>query len=181
MTRKDNTKLQATMTVAYEDHNKSLNKHAFFKLNDPGVSEDMVQETFLKTWKYLVKGGKIHLMKAFLYHVLNGLIIDQYRKRKPTSLDSLLEKGFEPGIDDSDRLFDSIDGNTAASLIERLPAKYREVMTMKYVKGLTLEEMSLISKKSKNTIAVQVHRGLQKLKALHILPPVSLLCLLLID
>lgn len=32
-------------------------------------------------------------MKAFPYHVLNNLIVDEYRKRKTASLDDLLEKG----------------------------------------------------------------------------------------
>lgn len=44
-----------------------------------------------------MKGGKIDAMKAFLYHILNNLIVDEYRKRKTVSLDLLLEKGFDPG------------------------------------------------------------------------------------
>lgn len=155
------------MSVAHHDYEKKLNLHAFFKLNSHAIGEDLVQETFIKTWRYLVKGGKIDVMKSFLYHILNNLIIDQYRKRKTSSLDMLLEKGYEPSSDDSERLLNMMDGKAAIPLIERLPETYRKVMRMKYVQDLSLEEMSLITKQSKNTIAVQLHRGLEKLKLLY--------------
>jgi RNA polymerase sigma-70 factor (ECF subfamily) len=114
-----------------------------------------------------VKGGKVDIMKAFLYHVLNNLIVDEYRKRKTTSLDVLLEKGYEPSVDDSERLLNVLDGKSALFLTQRLPEKYRKVMRMRYMQELSLKEMSLITGQSKNAIAVQLHRGLEKLKLLY--------------
>jgi len=167
ITSKQETKQQAVLTVAHHDYKKGLNLYAFSKIHNRALSEDMVQDTFMKTWKYLVKGGKIDIMKAFLYHILNNLIVDEYRKHKTTSLDILLEKGFEPNAGDSRRLFNVLDGKAALILIQRLPLTYQKVMRMRYVQDLTLKEMSLITGKSKNTMAVQVHRGLEKLKLLY--------------
>ena len=112
-------------------------------------------------------GGGIQLLRAFLYHVLNNLIVDEYRKQKTTSLDALLEKGFEPSTGDTKRLLNVLDGKSAQHLIDRLPEKYRAVIHMRYVKELSLSEIALLTKQSKNTIAVQIHRGLKKLKLLH--------------
>ena len=171
MTPKQETKRQAVLTVAHHDFVKGLNLYAFFKVRDRAVSEDLVQDTFTKTWGYLVRGGKIEIMKAFLYHVLNHLIVDEYRKHKTTSLDVLLVKGFEPRererADHSGRLFNILDGKAAFLLIARLPEKYQKVLRMRYVQDLTLKEMSLITGQSKNSLAVQVHRGLEKLKLLY--------------
>ncbi len=155
------------MSAAYEDFSKSLNSHAFFKINDHSLGEDLVQSTFIKTWSYLIKGGKIDTMKAFLYHILNNLIIDEYRKHKSTSLDVLLEAGYEPSNDDTERIANIFDGKGASLLILQLPKMYQEVMTMRYMKDFTLEEISNITGKSKNTIAVQTCRGLEKLKILY--------------
>ncbi len=157
---------QLLLTMAHGDYAKGLNAHAFFKTHNHSTGEDLVQETFMKTWKYLVKGGKIDIMKAFLYHVLNNLIVDEYRKRKTASLDVLIENGFEPGKDHTERLVNILDGKAAILLIQHLPERYQKVMRMRYVQDLTLSEMSLITGKSKNTMAVQVHRGLEKLKVL---------------
>lgn len=167
MTPKQEVERQATLSVAHVDYAKGLGSHAFFKLNNRAMSDDLVQETFMKTWKYLAKDGKIDVMKAFLYHVLNNLIVDEYRRRKSSSLDVLLAKGYEPGADYSDRLIDTLDGKTAMLLIQRLPLTYQKVMRMRYVQDLSLAEMSLVTGQTKNAIAVQLHRGLAKLKLLY--------------
>jgi RNA polymerase sigma-70 factor (ECF subfamily) len=112
-------------------------------------------------------GGKIDTMKAFLYHVLNNLIVDDYRKRKTISLDALMEKGIEPSIVRTAQPFDILDGKTALLLIQRLPQRYQRVIRMRYVQDLSLQEISLITGQSKNAIAVQIHRGLEKLKLLY--------------
>lgn len=169
MTPAQETQQRKVLTVAHHDFEKGLNSHAFFKVNDHAIGEDMVQSTFLKTWSYLVKGGKIEVMKAFLYHILNNLIVDEYRKRKhqTSSLDVLLEKGFDVGANQSESLHNHLDGKAAILLITRLPEAYRKVIRMRYIQDLTLKEISLVTGQTKNTIAVQLHRGLAKLKLLY--------------
>jgi RNA polymerase sigma-70 factor (ECF subfamily) len=160
--------LEQILTDAYNTYKDDLNRHAFYKLNNGATSEDLVQDTFIKTWNYLIKGGKIHLIRSFLYHVLNNLIIDQYRKHKTTSLDTLLEKGFEPCIDNSVNLSDIADGKATLKLVEKLPKAYRQIIDMRYIQDLSLNEISAITGQCKNTIAVQVHRGISKLKLLYV-------------
>lgn len=167
MNRKQELKQKSILTSAYNDYVKGLNLYAYFKVSNRASSQDLVQNTFIKTWSYLVRGGKIDLMKAFLYHILNNLIVDEYRKQKTTSLNVLLEKGFEPSTNDSKRISNILDGKKAISLISRLPIKYQKVMRMRYTQDLSLAEISLITKQSRNTIAVQLHRGLKKLKQLY--------------
>ena len=170
MTPRQELQQRVLLTIAHRDYHKGLGLHAFFKLNNRVTSDDLVQETFLKTWSYLVKGGKIDVMKAFLYHVLNNLIVDEYRKRKAMSLDVLLEKGFELSAGRSERLLDVLDGKAALLLIQQLPVAYQKIMRMRYVQDLSLEEMALVTGRSKNALAVQAHRGLEKLKLLYALP-----------
>ncbi len=158
---------QQVVATAHHDFQKGLNLHAFFRVHEKSLGEDLVQDTFVKTWNYLIKGGKINLMKAFLYHILNNLIVDEYRKHKATSLDVLLEKGFDPSAGDTGRIADILDGKEALLLIHKLPEPYQKVIHMRYAQDLSLEEMSLITGQKKNTIAVQVHRGLEKLKVLY--------------
>jgi RNA polymerase sigma-70 factor, ECF subfamily len=135
----------ALLAIAHHDYEKALNLHSYFRLNDRALSNDLVQETFIKTWSYLAKGGKIDAMKAFLYHVLNNLIIDEYRKRKTVSLDLLLEKGFEPHEKTTKNILDELDGKTALALVKKLPDKYQRVIRMRYTQDLSLEEMSLLT------------------------------------
>ena len=167
MNPKEIKRQRTILATAHNDYSKKLVSYAFFKVSDHSISEDLVQDAFMKTWSYLIKGGKIDTMKAFLYHILNDLIVDEYRKHKMISFDVLLEKGFEPKTDNSGRLFNLLDGKAAILLIQRLPEKYQKVMRMRYVQELSLKEMSLITGQTKNALAVQLHRGLEKLKTLY--------------
>lgn len=168
MTPKQDMRRRTRLTQAHRDYAKGMTAYSLFKVNDQATSNDLVQDTFIKTWGYLVRGGNIVIMKAFLYRVLNHLIIDEYRKRKTTSLDVLLEKGSEPSVENnSERLFNVFDGKLALLLIQHLPIKYRRVMQMRYTQGLSLKEISLITGQSRNAVAVQVYRGLAKLRVLY--------------
>lgn len=121
----------------------------------------------MKTWLYLQNKGQIDLMRAFLYHALNGLIIDEYRKKKAVSLDLLAESGLELEAVNSENIYNIIDGKALLFLIQKLPEKYRDAIDMRYAKDLSLKEMSIIAHQSQNTMSVQVHRGLIKLKQLY--------------
>jgi RNA polymerase sigma-70 factor (ECF subfamily) len=167
MTIREELERKRELTLAHNDYAKGMNSYSFYKVHNHATSDDMVQDTFIKTWAYLARGGKIDIMKAFLYHILNHLIIDEYRKRKTTSLDVLLEKGYEPRVDHSERMINIFDGKMVIILIERLPIKYRRVMKMRYVQELSLKEIALITGQSKNAVTVQTHRGLAKLKMLY--------------
>ncbi len=79
MTPEQEKQRQAVLTEGHKEYSKGLVSHAFFKLHNRSTSDDVVQDTFMKTWKYLAKGGKINLMKSFLYRILNNLIVDEYR------------------------------------------------------------------------------------------------------
>ncbi len=167
MTTVEENTNKTLLTDAHSEYEKGLSSYAYFKVHDRASSGDLVQDTFIKTWSYLVRGGKIDTMKAFLYHILNNLIVDDYRKHKAVSLDVLLEKGFDPSSGDSERLIDMWDGKRATGLIAQLPVSYQKVVRMRYVQDLTLSEMAILTGKSKNTVAVQAHRGLRKLKLLY--------------
>ena len=106
-------------------------------------------------------------MKYFLYNVLNNLIIDEYRKRKNTSLEILLEKGFDPSADNSQTMFDVLDGKVLVILIDYLPKKHRQVLNLRYVQDYSIEEIAKITGQTRNTVTVQAHRGLEQLKVLY--------------
>jgi RNA polymerase sigma-70 factor (ECF subfamily) len=154
------------LTDAHKDFSQGLSRYANLKVHNAALSEDLVQATFMKTWLYLQKTGKIDLIRAFLYHVLNRLIIDEYRKKKPVSLDLLTENGFELKAVKSENILNVIDAKALALLVKKLPKKYGDVLTMRYIEDLSLKEMSVKTHQTQNTISVQVHRGLLKLRVL---------------
>jgi RNA polymerase sigma-70 factor (ECF subfamily) len=155
-------------TQAYSDYAKELNAYAYARTHNSAMCQDLVQEAFIKTWQYLLRRGEIAAMRPFLYRVLNNLIIDEYRRRKTLSLDLLLEKGYEPSLDPSERLANLLDGTMGLALIRRLPEPYASVVHLRYVHGLTSKEIARATHQTRNAVGVQLHRGLLKLRELYL-------------
>jgi RNA polymerase sigma-70 factor (ECF subfamily) len=161
MSKSEYAEKEVVFTQAFNEYEKGLCDYCRYKLHNAELARDLVQETFLKTWKYLAEGGEVILMKAFLYRVLNCLIIDEYRKRKAVSLDELFEKGYDVSDWDSEKLVDHLDGMGLISLIGKLPEKYKTLLTMRFPKEMTISEISEATQRSKNLVSVQIYRGLR--------------------
>lgn len=160
---------------AYEAYNDALFRHALFRISNRDRALELVQDTFLKVWDYLHGGGEVEQYKAFLYRILNNLIIDEYRKKKSSSLDEILEndtgdmeaklsegsaREVEEGFDET-RALKSIRAH-----IPELPDTYRDVVTMRYIDGLTPKEIASLIGISENVVSVRLHRGTHKLREL---------------
>lgn len=166
---KTQRQIQTEMTSAFADNEASLLRRAFYKTSCGETSQDLVQTTFLKTLVYLKKGGRIDLMRSFLHHILSDLIVDEYRKKKHSSLDTLLDKGYNPRSASDGYLHTAniLDGSSIILSFSLLPKKYETVIRLRYLKGLSLREIAKITDQTENTVAVQIHRGLAKLKDIH--------------
>ena len=159
-------KMQQDFLKAYDENSDALFRQCFFKVHDRELAKDILQDTFVKTWDYIVKGNTILNMKAFLYKTLNNLVIDQYRKKKTVSLDALAEDGFDPVAPESFDAHDRFEGEKALKFLEKLGEPYKDAVFMRYVNGLELSEIADITGESENTISVHVHRGINKLREL---------------
>jgi RNA polymerase sigma-70 factor (ECF subfamily) len=153
---------------SYNQHADALFRFAFFKVNDRELAKDLLQETFMKTWSSITKGTQIENLRAFLYRTMGHLIIDEYRKKKTVSLDSLVEEGFEPQQKDTGerRLEEQLDGKRILLYINHLPEEYKDAVFMRYIEELDISEIAMITGEKPGTIAMRVHRGLKKLKEL---------------
>lgn len=156
---------------AFDEYNDALFRHAFLRISNREQAIDLVHDTFTKVWSYIRNGYQIDSFRPFLYKVLNNLIIDEYRKRKETSLDALLElEGVDEGSFDDlsessvELLAATIDGRKAFALLEELPDEYREVIIYRFVDQLGPREISELIEESENVISVRIHRGLKLLR-----------------
>ena len=156
---------------AFEEYSDALFRHAFIRVSNREKAIDIVHDTFTKVWVYVRAGHKIDSYRSFLYKVLNNLVIDEYRKRKEASLDTLMEiEGVDEGSfsDLSENTVESlaatIDGRKAFELLSELPDVYREVITFRFIDGLGPKEISDLTEESENVISVRIYRGLKILR-----------------
>lgn len=156
---------------AFEEYSDALFRHASLRVSDRERAIDIVHDTFTKVWTYVRNGHEIENFRPFLYKVLNNLIIDEYRKRKESSLDELLD---QEGVDEGafselsensvEALAATIDGRKAFTVLEELPDVYREVIVLRFVDELGPKEISELIEESENVVSVRIHRGLSMLR-----------------
>lgn len=150
----------------YKQNADAVFRFCLMRLSDRELAKDIAQETFMKVWNYAQKGSKIANIRAFLFTTAKNLVVDQYRKKKATSLDNLMEQGFDVGIEIEQAIADKFDGEQALAFLGQIPEKYRDAIYLQYVEGLSVKEIAEISEESENNISVRIHRGLQKLRSI---------------
>jgi len=162
---------EARFLNAFEEYNDALFRHATLRISNREKAVDLVHDTYTKVWSYIRDGYEIDTFRPFLYKVLNNLIIDEYRKKKESSLDALMEiDGVDEGsfaeLSEStvETLAATIDGQKAFALLDELPVQYKEVIILRFVDQLGPREISELIEESENVISVRIHRGLRLLR-----------------
>ena len=157
---------------AYDRFADPLFRHAYFRVSSRDTALDLVQDTFTKTWDFMVRGGVVEDYRSFLYRTLNNLIIDEYRKRKEESLDQkLAEEGVDEGMfrelvaDTRPEVELLHDVQIVRAHIAALPPVYRDVVIMRYVDEFSPQEIAAITGLSANVVSVRIHRGTKLLRA----------------
>ncbi len=151
---------------AYEDYSDAIFRFCYVRLRQRELALDIMQETFIKTWEYLRADKEIQNLRAFLYRVANNLIIDYSRKKKESSLDYLMEQGFDAPAEDRDVLHTSLDAQYVVRMVQDMDEKYRDVIILRYVEDLPIKEIADIIGESENVVSVRLHRGIQQVKNL---------------
>lgn len=158
---------QDLLLQAFDRFAHDLYRHGLFRVRRKEIAEELVQETFLKVWKELAAGKEIQNIRAFLYTVLNHLIIDESRHKTTTSLDLLQETtGFDPKDARHDHLLEMLDGKRALQALETLDEETRLVIRLRYLDGYGPKEIAKLLHQTEGAISVRLHRGLKKLKSL---------------
>lgn len=166
---------KAAYLEAFEEHGDALFRHALFRLSNREKARDLTQETFLKTWDYLRTGKTVRSWKSFLYRVLNNLIVDEYRKTKEISLDTLFEEdagnaetlvAYGSKRDVEEAFDERLEVEHVKELIAALPAHHATIITLRYIDGFSPKEIAAQMRVSENVVSVRIHRALNHLKSL---------------
>ena len=151
---------------AYEDFSDAIYRHCYFRVSNHDKALELMQETFTRTWQYISKGAEIRDFKPFLYRTANNLIIDHYRKKKESSLDVMLDSGFEPGVDEAYNISVAAEIKNISKIIDQLDEKYREVIVMRYIDSMSPKDIAKLIGETENVISFRLHRGVKKLQEL---------------
>jgi RNA polymerase sigma-70 factor (ECF subfamily) len=159
--------IQAQFLEAYENYKEAIYRHCFFRVYSKAKADELVQETYMRTWQYLAQGKEVENLRAFLYRVANNLIIDDSRKKKEDSLEVLMEKSpaYEPFYEGGKKIERQMLYNHIVENMQDLPEDYRQILSLRYIDDLDPKEIALILDTNANNVSVKINRAVKVLKA----------------
>jgi len=136
-------------------------------------AEDLVQETYLRAFRFFHKYDAALPFTSWLYRIMTNAHIDSVRRRGRLRLTSLDQMGPEGAgtwdVPDGDSspdkamMEEALDEPVQLALTSMTP-EFRTAVLLADVEGMAYEEIAEVMKTSVGTVRSRIHRGRKQLK-----------------
>jgi RNA polymerase sigma-70 factor, ECF subfamily len=155
-------------------HLDSLYRTALRMTRNPQDAEDLVQETYLRAFRFFDQFQPGTNLRAWLFKILTNNYINSYRKAsaepRNSSLDSTEDfslyqqmarelPGGSSGWDVEAEVLDRFAAQDIREAIENLPPAFRMTVLLADVEGFSYKEIAEITGVSKGTVMSRLFRG----------------------
>jgi RNA polymerase sigma-70 factor (ECF subfamily) len=161
----------------YDEYHPRIFGYILRRTANLELAQDITSETFVKAlgklWQFRWRNVSL---SSWLYRIATNEINQYFRRaeyRKSISLEELEEQGFElrsPHDPESElmeaqeELKQHQDFLEIQERITRLPAKYQEVIALRFFEKKQINEIAQILGKREGTIKSLLHRAIERLK-----------------
>lgn len=140
-------------------------------------AEDLVQETYLKAYRYYDKFEEGTNFKAWLFKIMKNTFINNYRRRQlsPALSDfSEIEESFETQVSEDavrqiknpeEELLEDVLDDDVQLALDKLPPDYRMAVILADLEGFSYKEIAEILEVPVGTVMSRLYRGRRLLEA----------------
>ena len=172
-------KQQSQNDVVFEEefypHAEALYNFAYNLTYNEDDASDLVQETYMKAYRFIDKYIQGTNAKAWLFKILKNAFINQYRKasKRPTKVDfeeivsyhdEEENTKYSSFIDLREEIYQNMMGDEVTNAVNALPVDFRAVILLCDIEGFTYEEISKIVNIPIGTVRSRLHRARNMLK-----------------
>ncbi|HAP35099.1 MAG TPA: RNA polymerase subunit sigma [Bacteroidetes bacterium] len=156
-------------------HMEILYNYALRMTGNTEDAKDLLQETFLKAYRFWEKFEQGTNLRAWLFRIMKNTYINVYRKeaKEPDKVDyNDIENYYDlirdQNSDDNDlqtKIFGQLLDDDVSTALESLPEEFRTVVILCDIEGLSYEEIAEFSQIPVGTVRSRLHRGRKLLYA----------------
>ena len=161
---------QSAFAELYESYYDQIFRYVSFKCGSRLEAEDLTGEVFLRMLesinKFKFQGFPF---TSWLYRIAHNLVVDNFRRkgRKPTvPLDKVLHFSSEKDGEMENQAQISWSMDEVVEAMTSLTDLQREVITLRFVAGLSIAETADAVGKKENAVKALQHAGIRKLRNL---------------
>ncbi|MEM9158791.1 MAG: RNA polymerase sigma factor [Verrucomicrobiota bacterium] len=154
-----------SFALLVEQHQAKLYNFIYRYTQNRQDAEDLTQDTFVKAFRNFHRYDSQYPFGAWLFTIGRRTVYNHYRGLKPTeelSFD-VVESAATPDeeVEHEDRKHELWE------VAKKLKKEYQEVLALKYIEDLSIEEISRVLGKSKTNVKIRLFRARNQLKKLH--------------
>ncbi|MEW5807556.1 MAG: sigma-70 family RNA polymerase sigma factor [Acidobacteriota bacterium] len=155
-------------------HKKGIFNYILRMAGHYDIAVDLTQDVFMKIYLALDKFNHNHKFSTWMFSIASNLTIDYLRKKKapPISYESTpsgdrdclknrLKSGFSSPLDEMKK--SELKEKIQESIIHLEP-EYREVIVLRHLRGLSYEEICMVTGLPLGTVKNRIFRARQMLK-----------------
>jgi len=128
---------------------------------NPEESEDVLQDAFIKIWRNLHDFDPSMKLNSWIYRIVHNETVSFWRKKtsygkdQHVEIDEQLMANF---IEDNQMDVAQKEAQTH-KVLELLPQKYKSILVLKFIEGMSYTEISDILKMPEGTVATRINRA----------------------
>lgn len=162
-------KLKDTEAFAelYDGYVDRMYRFIYFKVDTAETAQDLVSQTFLNVWQHALE-GKLKATQSFqalLYTTARHVVIDHYRKHKPTAELTEAVQVVDESADPAAAVDAQLDRSAIEARLQNIKSEYQEVIVLHYLNDVSIKEIATIINKKPGTVRVTLHRALKALQS----------------
>ncbi|MBU2492148.1 MAG: sigma-70 family RNA polymerase sigma factor [Bacteroidetes bacterium] len=174
-TEKNTKQLYAEFEKEAVPHMDALYNFALKMTGEPDDASDLVQETYLKAFRFFDKFERGTNCKAWLFRILKNTFINDYRKqsKEPNKVDYDDVQNFYENIKSTDiksqhaeaDVFSNLLDDDISTALAQLPEDFRTVIILSDLEGFNYEEIADFVDCPVGTVRSRLHRARKMLYA----------------
>jgi RNA polymerase sigma-70 factor (ECF subfamily) len=150
-------------------HMDALHNFALKLTNDEDDANDLLQETFMRAFRFFDKFEKGTNCKAWLFRIMKNLYINMYKKKSsgPVKVDYEDVENYYENVKPSNtedshlekEIFDNLLSDEIQDAISSLPDDFRTVIILSDIEGFSYEEIAEFVDCPVGTVRSRLHRA----------------------
>jgi RNA polymerase sigma-70 factor, ECF subfamily len=149
----------------YDRHFDGIYRYLFTRLHHQADAEDLTEQVFLKMvdsiQSYRPRGVAF---SSWLYRIAHNMLVDRYRRAARNAVElSAQVRDERPQADPATMAQNSEDRQRLLEAIRRLTPEQQQVITMRFIDNLDVEEIARLTKRRPGAIHSMQHRALASL------------------
>jgi RNA polymerase sigma-70 factor, ECF subfamily len=155
-----------------EKYQHRLLRYLLYLTGRREMAEDFFQETWIRVLERGSQYDGRHEFSTWLFTIARNLVIDDLRRKRPASLDSLADEDaaapFDLPATGQPSAFDATvqreQNEQISAGMQHISAEYRESLLLRFQEGMSLEEIATVTGAPLGTVKSRIYRGLTALE-----------------